>query len=124
MVVRGGHRGLACAILVANNLRDIPTDTVAGKRTLAVRLGDAGTRRLYGGLVGLAALAVVVVALTSTWWALLGLAFLLPAAAGVRPVRAGATGGALVPVLGATGRAELVWSVLVAAGLVLGATLG
>jgi len=119
-----GIGALACAILVANNLRDIPTDTVAGKRTLAVRLGDAGTRRLYGGLVGLAALAVVVVALTSTWWALLGLAFLLPAAAGVRPVRAGATGGALVPVLGATGRAELVWSVLVAAGLVLGATLG
>ena len=41
---------LACAILVVNNLRDIPTDTTAGKRTLAVRLGDRGTRRLYAAL--------------------------------------------------------------------------
>ena len=42
-----GIGALACAILVANNLRDIPTDTVAGKRTLAVRLGDERTRYLY-----------------------------------------------------------------------------
>ncbi len=50
-----GIGALACAILVVNNLRDIPTDTVAGKRTLAVRLGDATTRRLYLALVLLAA---------------------------------------------------------------------
>ena len=43
---------LAVAILVANNLRDIPTDETAGKRTLAVRLGDARTRTLYAGLRG------------------------------------------------------------------------
>jgi len=118
-----GVGSLACAILVANNLRDIPTDRVAGKRTLAVRLGDAGTRRLYVALVALAAFAVVVVALASTAWALLGLGFVLPAAAGVRAVLGGAAGGGLVPVLGSTGRSELVWSVLVTLGLVLGAAL-
>ena len=45
---------LSCAILVVNNLRDIPGDTVAGKRTLAVRIGDPATRRLYAALVGVA----------------------------------------------------------------------
>src|SRR6185312_2664607 len=52
---------LACAVLVVNNLRDIPSDTVAGKRTLAVALGDRDTRRLYVACVllplGLSALA-------------------------------------------------------------------
>ena len=42
-----GVGALACAILVANNLRDIPTDTASGKRTLAVLLGDANTRRFF-----------------------------------------------------------------------------
>ena len=46
-----GVGALASAILVANNLRDIPTDTEHGKRTLAVRLGDRRTRLLYAGLV-------------------------------------------------------------------------
>ncbi len=52
---------LACALLVVNNLRDIPTDRVAGKRTLAVRLGDGPTRLMYQGLL-LAAFVLVVVA--------------------------------------------------------------
>ena len=76
-----GIGALACAILVANNLRDIPTDTVAGKRTLAVRLGDERTRYLYAFLVLVAAAAVVAVAVATTWWALLGLGFLARAAA-------------------------------------------
>ena len=54
-----GIGALACAILVANNLRDIPTDQVAGKMTLAVRLGDPRTRALYVFLV-LAALVALV----------------------------------------------------------------
>ena len=53
---------LACAILVANNLRDIPSDTLAGKRTLAVRLGDRATRRLYAAMVVGALLLVLPVA--------------------------------------------------------------
>ena len=68
-----GVGALACAILVANNLRDIPTDKVAGKRTLAVVLGDERTRHLYGLLVDAAVVALVAVALASTWWVLLAL---------------------------------------------------
>ncbi len=114
-----GVGALACAILVVNNLRDIPTDTVAGKRTLAVRLGDGGTRWLYAGLVFDAALAVVLVAWASTWWALLGLAFLLIAARGLRIVLAGAVGPALIPVLQTTGLAELAWAGLVGGALLI-----
>jgi len=110
---------LACAILVVNNLRDIPTDTVAGKRTLAVVLGDDRTRALYLLLVLAAAVACVAVAAATTWVALTGLGFLVPAATGVRAVRSGAVGPALIPVLQSTGLAELAWAVLVAVPLVL-----
>ncbi|MDN4171749.1 1,4-dihydroxy-2-naphthoate polyprenyltransferase [Nocardioides sp. SOB77] len=119
LVAAVGIGALACAILVANNLRDIPTDTVAGKRTLAVRMGDRGTRLLYAALVAVAALAVVGVAASTTWWALLGLGFLVPAAIGTRIVLGGATGPALIPVLQRTGTAELAWAVLVAVPLVV-----
>jgi 1,4-dihydroxy-2-naphthoate octaprenyltransferase len=110
---------LACALLVANNLRDIPTDRVAGKRTLAVRLGDAGTRRLYVALVTLPSLAPLLLAIGGQPWALLGL---LAVPLQVRPagvVRGGATGRDLVPVLRGTGQAELAFAVLVAIGLAL-----
>ena len=112
-----GVGALACAILVANNLRDIPTDTVAGKRTLAVRLGDYRTRSLYVVLVVLAAVAVVAVAATTTWFAVVGLGFLLAAVPAVRIVLQGASGFRLIPVLQQTGLAELVWAALVAAAL-------
>jgi 1,4-dihydroxy-2-naphthoate polyprenyltransferase len=107
-----GIGALACAILVVNNLRDIPTDTLAGKRTLAVLLGDRATRGLYAALVTAAAVAVVGLAVTTSGWALLGLGFVLPALPGLRPVLGGATGPALVPVLQSTGVAQLVWAVL------------
>ena len=112
-----GIGALACAILVANNLRDIPTDRIAGKVTLAVRLGEAGTRSLYAVLVGVAALAVVAVAAATTWWALFGLGFLAVGLQGVRLVRGGAAGPALIPVLQKTGVAELLWALLVAVPL-------
>jgi 1,4-dihydroxy-2-naphthoate octaprenyltransferase len=113
-----GIGALACAILVVNNLRDIPTDTVAGKRTLAVVLGADRTRALYLLLVLAAAVACVAVAAATTWWALAGLGFLAPAVRGVRTVLSGAVGPALVPVLQSTGLAELAWAVLVAVPLV------
>ncbi len=114
-----GVGALACAILVVNNLRDIPTDTEAGKRTLAVVLGDERTRSLYLLLALAAAAAVVAVAVSTTWWALLGLGFLVPLMPALRTVRSGASGLALVPVLQQTGVAELAWAVLVGVPLLV-----
>lgn len=112
-----GVGSLACAILVANNLRDIPTDVEAGKRTLAVVLGDARSRRFYLLLVAVPAVLTVVLAVGATPWALLALPGLLPAVPAVRSVLSGAGGLRLVPVLKATGVAELLWSVGLAVGL-------
>ena len=80
-----GVGAVASAILVANNLRDIPTDTEHGKRTLAVRLGDRRTRLLYTGLV---AVSVLTLAGMAFWepWVLLGLLALPLAVKGVRTV--------------------------------------
>lgn len=119
VVAGAGVGALACAILVANNLRDIPTDTVSGKMTLAVRLGDARTRKFYALLVLASAAAVIGLAVLTTWWALLGLGFLLPAASAARIVLGGARGPALIPVLQQTGIAELGWAILTGLGLVV-----
>jgi len=110
---------LACAILVANNLRDIPTDRVAGKMTLAVRLGDERTRGLYVLLLGLAAVALVGVALTTSWWALLALAYVGPGARAARVVLSRAVGPSLVPVLQLTGVSELLYGLGLIVGLAL-----
>jgi 1,4-dihydroxy-2-naphthoate polyprenyltransferase len=115
-----GVGALACAILVANNLRDIPTDREAGKRTLAVRLGDGPTRQLYSGLVLAAIAAALAVAVLTTWWALLALAYASAAAPAARAVLGGVGGPALVPVLQQTGLAELV----LGAGLFVGLLVG
>ena len=112
---------LACALLVVNNLRDIPTDTVAGKRTLAVRLGDAATRWLYVALLAGAFVLVVVVALTGRVGALAGLVAVPLAVVPARRVRAGAAGRDLIAVLGETGRVQLVAGLLTAVGVVLSA---
>ncbi|MCB0906737.1 MAG: 1,4-dihydroxy-2-naphthoate polyprenyltransferase [Nocardioidaceae bacterium] len=114
-----GIGSLACAILVVNNLRDVPTDMIAGKRTLAVVLGVERTRYLYLLLVIAAAAAVVAVAVSTTWWALAGLLFLGRMVAPLRTVLGGGEGLGLVPVLQQTGVGELAWAVLVAAPLVL-----
>ena len=98
-----GIGALACAILVVNNLRDIEGDRVVGKSTLAVRLGHDRTRGLYALLVLAAAAAVVAVAAATTWSALVGLAFLIPALKPVRTVMKGADGRDLIPVLQQTG---------------------
>ena len=111
-----GCGALSCAILVANNLRDLPTDEAAGKRTLAVRLGDRRTRLLYLDLL-VAAYAVVVALSPESPWSLLTL---LTGVLAIRPaqeVLRGTRGPGLVPVLKVTG------VVLLTYGVVLGATL-
>ena len=109
---------LATALLVVNNLRDIPTDTAAGKRTLAVRLGDGPTRGLYVGLV-VAALAAAALVAIDRPWAALGMLAAPLAAPPVRTVLGGTVGPALIPVLGGTGRVQLVFGALFAAGIAL-----
>jgi 1,4-dihydroxy-2-naphthoate octaprenyltransferase len=110
---------LACAVLVTNNLRDIPTDTTSGKRTLAVRLGDSRTRLLYLALVIAAGVATVVVAALLSWWLLIVLLAFGLAISPVRRVRGGATGPALVPALKETGLLVLGYGLALAAGLCL-----
>lgn len=112
---------LAVALLVVNNLRDIPTDEAASKRTLAVVLGDERTRDLLAVLVRFAiAMAVVVALVGRAPWAILAVALALPAwTAVIRPVRAGASGAELVPVLEATARLHLVNGVVLAVALAL-----
>jgi 1,4-dihydroxy-2-naphthoate octaprenyltransferase len=110
---------LACAILVANNLRDIGGDAQVGKRTLATRLGDPGTRTLYVILVALSAVMIILVAYLTSWWALLGLAGLLLIIPAVRVVVSGGRGPTLIGVLKATSLAELVCAIGFAAGLLL-----
>ena len=111
---------LASAILVANNLRDRAGDAVAGKRTLAVRLGDRGTRWFYVALVLLAVLGIVALASGTTWWALLGLIGLIILLGPVVRVLEGADGPELIRVLKVTGIAE----VLAAIGILVGVVMG
>jgi 1,4-dihydroxy-2-naphthoate octaprenyltransferase len=110
---------LTCAVLVANNLRDIPTDTAVGKRTLAVALGDTDTRRLYVALVTVPLLLSLLAGLRS-WPMLLGLLALPLVVMLAREVLSGAAGRKLIRVLAQTGILLLAWSVLTGIGLALG----
>jgi 1,4-dihydroxy-2-naphthoate octaprenyltransferase len=113
-----GVGAYACAILVANNLRDIPTDVAAGKRTLAVVLGDARTRAMWFVLVFGAQLLGVAVAVDRPW-ALLSLAGVPLALRAGLLVGRGAQGRDLVPVLRDTGLAQLLYAVGLGVGLAL-----
>jgi 1,4-dihydroxy-2-naphthoate polyprenyltransferase len=118
-----GIGAIASAILVANNLRDIPTDRAHGKRTLAVRLGERRTRALYAALLGVAFACVLAAGVidTTSFVALLSfvLAFRL-----LRRVLGGALGEDLVPVLSGTGQFELLYAALLALGLSAAPHLG
>ncbi len=110
---------MSSAVLVANNLRDIPTDKESGKITLAVRLGDPRTRLLYQGLMAVAFVLTLVLML-ATPWAAVGLVALPLAVRAGGPVRKGLGGRELIPVLRDTGLTMLVWSVAVAGALFFG----
>jgi len=109
---------LAVALLVVNNLRDIPGDTASGKRTLAVRVGAPGTRRLYTAVV-LVPFAVAAALAVSRVWSVLALVALPLAVPPVRRVLAGEEGKGLIAVLVATARLQLVFGALLAVGIVL-----
>lgn len=114
-----GVGSISAAVNLANNIRDIPTDAVAGKHTLAVRLGDTASRRLFAALTSVPFLVsgILAVAYLPTLAALLALPF---ATGAVLKVVRGASGPALIPVLGLNGRALLVWAALTALALFFG----
>jgi 1,4-dihydroxy-2-naphthoate octaprenyltransferase len=117
-----GVGALASAILVANNLRDIPTDAEVGKRTLAVVLGDKRTRLLYATLLDVPVVAVVVLAFTATPWVLLALVAYVTGSRAAKLVVEGAQGRDLVPVLQLTGVTELLFGAWLLAGFAVAAS--
>lgn len=111
-----GVGAIACAILVTNNLRDIPSDAEVGKNTLAVRLGDKSTRMFYLALIIVSFVAVGACALFHVT-AAAGFAAFLLAVPPVRRVLGGAHGRDLVPALAGTGRFQLAYGLLLGGGL-------
>jgi 1,4-dihydroxy-2-naphthoate octaprenyltransferase len=109
---------LAVALLVVNNLRDIPGDTASGKRTLAVRIGASRTRWLYAAVV-LLPFAVAAAIAASRVGSLLALAAVPLTVPPVRRVLAGEEGKGLIAVLVATARLQLVFGALLAAGIAI-----
>lgn len=109
---------IACALLMVNNLRDVPTDALVGKRTLAVRIGERRARIAYAVMVVAPILLGMACAFASPW-ALLVMLLALPAGLLAFTVLVGARGIALVPVLAGTGMYELAFGVLLGLGLAL-----
>ncbi len=110
---------IACSLLVINNLRDIPGDTVANKNTLAVKLGDANTRKFFAGLVILAAVSICVTAALLGAYALFGLVGIVVLRPALEALSRGAKGKDLIIVLGNVGRAQLVLGITFGAGIAL-----
>ncbi|WP_326956161.1 1,4-dihydroxy-2-naphthoate polyprenyltransferase [Amycolatopsis sp. NBC_01286] len=105
------------AVLTANNLRDIPTDVESGKLTLATRLGDRGTRRLYLALLAVPYVLALVMGFATHSLAALPLISASLLYQSVSAIRHNATGRDLIPALRDTGLAMLAWAVLAAVGL-------
>ena len=110
---------IACSLLVINNLRDIPGDTVAGKNTLAVKLGDANTRKFFALLVVLAASSICATAVLLSAYALFGLVGIVVLRPALEALARGAKGKDLIIVLGNVGRAQLVLGITFGAGIAL-----
>ena len=110
---------ISASVNLVNNIRDIPTDSASGKQTIAVRLGDSRARALFTVLTCVPFAVSVLLALVYAP-ALVGLVALPLAIAAIMKVRSGATGAALIPVLGLNGKAMLAWAVLTTVALAFG----
>ena len=108
---------LSCALLAINNLRDRAADELVGKRTLAVRLGDASARRAFISLLLIAHISVLFLMKP---WILLTLLLLPMTFSLIKAIRAGAQGAQLIPLLGKTGKLQLRFAILLSFGLLLG----
>jgi 1,4-dihydroxy-2-naphthoate octaprenyltransferase len=113
-----GVGAIASAILVANNLRDIPTDALTGKRTLAVRLGDQRTRWLWAGLIVVSVLALGGMAAWAPW-VLLALLALALARRPFQAILGGHDGRRLIPALSGTGLYQFAYALLIFAGVAI-----
>ena len=107
---------LSCALLAINNLRDRAADELVGKRTLAVRLGDSSARTAFISLLLLSHLSVIFLFKP---WTLLTLLLVPMTYSLIKAIRSGAIGGALIPLLGKTGKLQLRFAILLSLGLLL-----
>ncbi len=105
---------LSCAILSINNLRDRPKDELVGKRTVAVRIGDRNARRMYVALLILAHCAAIATFIPTALLTVLALPMSLSIS---RQVLSGISGKELIPLLGKTGKLQMLFSILLAVGL-------
>ncbi len=118
MAAAVGVGAMACAVLVANNLRDIPGDREVGKRTLAVRMGERGTAIFYVALLVLAVVSAIAAGLSHPYavLAILGLGV------AIKPtilILRGTAGRALIPAIAGTSLAALSYGLLFAVGFYL-----
>lgn len=105
---------LSCAILSINNIRDRPKDAEAGKRTVAVRIGDRNARKLYVALLISAHLAAIATLIPTALFTLL----VLPLSISIsKQVLSGLSGKDLIPILGKTGKLQMAFAILLAVGL-------
>ena len=107
---------LSCAILVINNIRDRAQDELVGKRTLAVRIGDSKARKGFAALLAIAHLSALATLIPQALLTLLVLPLTLSIS---RSVISGATGSALIPLLGKTGKLQMFFGALFAIALAI-----
>jgi 1,4-dihydroxy-2-naphthoate octaprenyltransferase len=105
---------LSCAILAINNLRDRPKDALVGKLTVAVRIGDRNARIMYVALLALAHLAAIATLIPTALLTVLALPMSISVS---RQVLSGISGKELIPILGKTGKLQMVFSILLAIGI-------